>query len=352
MLGKRSPRQSDPFPFHRGVRPVEGELLSSYLLRLAGGHSADPYRFYSHLLPGVQVWSRDIDRHPLLAISQFLEDRCGVPTETLQSMSLQPFQQAIDGPRLASSKYWGTWVNRLGMFHRLRTLGGLQVCPLCLSEAGVYQRLWRLSFVTSCPIHLVPLYACCPDCHAPIIPHRQLRGANICYRCHLDHVSLCLGHLQERPASASQQVLIDALAGVPVPTLSGTIPIADLARGVNLLRAWGMFRPPEQVRGHLIESQGPLVRWLYFDMVHELAAQWPESMAQLRVGGRISRATFEQACPPSWLDCVGGQLHAATRARSPETRASLSKWLRQLRLRKPAGWRQARALALLKAAGK
>lgn len=352
MPGKPSPRRSDPFPLHQGVRPVEGELLSSYLLRLAGGHCADPYRFYSHLLPGVPVWSRDVDRHPASAITRLLQDRCGISADVIESMSLQPLQQAIDGPRASTAKCWGTWINRLGMFHRLRTLGGLQVCPLCLSEAGVYRRLWRLSFVTSCPIHLVPLYACCPDCQAPIIPHRQLRGVNRCYRCHVDHAALSLRQAGARPASTGQQALVDALSGIPVPTLSGSIPLADLARGVNLLRGWGMFRPPEQVRGHLIESQGPLVRWLYFDLVHELASQWPESIAQLRVAGRISSATFERACPPPWLDCVGGHLHAPPRAREPGTRARLAQWLKQLRLSKPAGWRQKRAIALLKAAGK
>ncbi|WP_439449269.1 TniQ family protein [Stenotrophomonas sp. ATs4] len=352
MLGKQSLKQSDPFPFHRGIRPVEGELLSSYLLRLAGGHCADPYRFYSHLLPGVQVWSRDIDRHPIPAITQLLHDRCGISADVIDSMSLQPIQRAIDGPLVPTAKCWGTWINRLGMFHRLRTLGGLQVCPICLSEAGVYLRLWRLSFVTSCPIHLVPLYACCPDCQAPIIPHRQLRGVNRCHRCHVDHVALCLRHVGGRPAPTGQQALVDALSGIPVPTLTGAISLADLARGVNLLRGWGMFRPPEQVRGHLVESQGPLLRWLYFDLVHELASQWPESMAQLRVVGRISTATFERARPPPWLECVGDQLRAPPLARKPVSRTSLAQWLKQLRLSKPAGWREKRAMALLKAAGK
>lgn len=352
MPGKPSLRQSELFPFHRGIRPVEGELLSSYMLRLAGAHSADPYRFYSYLLPGTQIWNRDVDRHPSDAVITLLVDRCGLKPETVEAMTLRAYSQAIDGPRLSSTAGRGTWINPLGIFHRTRLLNGLQVCPFCIAESGTYQRIWRLSFVISCPIHQVPLYACCSVCRAPIVPHRQVMGTMLCHSCHTDHVAAWRGWNDSRPIPPSQQVLLDALDGTPVPTLSEAISISDLARGISLLRCWRMFRTPEQARGHSIETQSASVRWMYFDLVHELASQWPESIGRLNVRGKISRLTFERSRPPPWLACIAPQLSTLQRARGQKKRTSLREWLRHLRLTKPVGWRQKRALALLKAAAK
>lgn len=352
MLGNPSPRQSEVIPFHRGVRPHEGELLSCYLLRLAGGHSADPYRFYSHLLPGIQIWNRDIDRHPNGAINVLLVERCGLQPEAVEAMSLKGYTLAIEGPRQAESPDRGTWINPLGIFHRTRVLSGLQVCPICLASDGIYRRLWRLSFVTHCPIHGVPLYACCPVCRAPIVPHRQLMGTTLCHYCHTDHLATWQGWDQCRACPASQQVLLAALEGKPVPTLCDPIPISDLARGVSLLRLWGMLRTPEHARGHAIETHSAFVRWIYFDLVHELATQWPESIGRLNVKGRISRQTFERSAPPSWLNFIADQLSPIPRPRGAQRKTRLASWLKELGLIKPAGWRQKRALALLKAAAK
>ncbi len=350
MLGKRSPKLSDPFAFHRGVHPVEGELLSSYLLRLAVGHSADPYRFYSYLLPGIQVWNRDIDRGGSEAVSALLVDRCGLPPLAVERMCLREYSKAIEGPCPDGSRYRGTWINPIGIFHRIRVLSGLQVCPICLAEDGIYRRIWRLSFVTHCPVHLVPLYAACPVCKAPIVPHRQLAGTTLCHHCHADYVASWSGWDQGCPCPLSQQELLSALSGTPVPTLSDPVPIADLARGVTLLRNWGMLRTPEQAKGHAIETCSGLARWVYFDLIHELVSEWPESMGLLNVRGRISLPTFERCSPPVWLQCIANQLPATARPRGLRKKSPLAAFLRGLGLTAPAGWREKRALALLKAA--
>lgn len=351
MLGNRSPKQSDIFPFHRGVHPAEGELLSSYLLRLAAGHSADPYRFYSYLLPGIQIWNRDIDRRSSDAISALLVDRCGLLPATVEAMCLKEYIQAIEGPCRGGTPGRGTWINPLGIFHRTRMLSGLQVCPMCLAEDGVYRRLWRLSFVTHCPVHLVALYACCPVCRAPIVPHRQLKGTTLCHCCHTDHVAAWRGWDHSMPCSSSQQALMNALHGTPIPTLCDPIPLADFARGVTLLRTWGMLRTPEQAKGHAIETHSAIVRRIYFDLIHELVSQWPESIGRLNVKG-ISRPTFERSAPPPWLDCIAGQLSAIARPRGMKKEKPLASWLKELGLTRPVGWRKKRALALLKAAAK
>lgn len=352
MLGKPSPRQCDLFPFHRGVCPVEGELLSSYLLRLAAGHSADPYRFYSHLLPGVQIWNRDVDRRPHAAVTALLVDRCGFSPAEVEAMCLGQYTQAIEGLSSAGSAGRGTWINPIGIFHRTRVLSGLQVCPLCLAQDGIYRRIWRLSFVTHCPIHTVPLYACCPTCRAPIVPHRQLRGSTLCHLCHTDHLNAWHGWDHVGACPSSQRVLMEGLKGTPIPTLLSPIPLADLVRGVTMLRTWGMLRTPEQAKGHAIETDSAFVRWMYFDVIHELVSEWPESIDQLNVKGRISRQTFDRYDWPPWLKCMAEHLSSVPRLRGAKKKVRLASWLRDLELTKPVGWRQKRATALLRAASK
>ncbi|WP_425602655.1 TniQ family protein [Stenotrophomonas indicatrix] len=353
MVGTPSLAQSELFPFHRGVFPVEGELLSSYLLRLAGAHSADHYRFYSSLLPRVQLWNRDIDRASSGQVAQLLVDRCRLTPATVDGLSLRSYELAISGPDLRVTPGRGTWINPVGIFHRTRTLAGLQVCPHCLAEAKVYRRIWRLSFVTCCPYHLVPLNSVCPGCSAPIVPHRQLPGTSVCHSCHIDHLSRTRYPVELVAIPPGQQMLMSALAGGTASTLSGRIPLADLVRGIGLLRRWGMFRVPMCAKGVGIESQSPFVRWVYFDLIHELISQWPDSMARLMVKGRISRQMFDQSKPPAWLTCIRDQLslrHSSKLRAEPQQ--SLASWLRYLKQTKPDGWREMRASALTKAVRK
>lgn len=353
MAGTPSLAQSELFPFHRGVLPVEGELLSSYLLRLAGVHSADHYRFYSTLLPRAQLWNRDIDRGTNERVAKLLVERCGLAPAAVEAMSLRSYEVAISGPSFRVAPGRGTWINPIGVFHRTRTLAGLQVCPHCLVEDKVYQRIWRLSFVTCCPHHFSPLLVVCPGCSAPIIPHRQLSGTSVCHNCHIDHLSRIRRVTELAAVPLGQRMLIDALAGRDVPTLQESIPLPELVRGVALLRRWGMFRVPISARGVAIESQSPFIRAVYFDLIQELAAQWPDSMDRLMVKGRISRKTFETAMPPVWLACIGQHLSLRHSLKAPQkAQKSLASWLKHLRLTKPEGWREKRASALVKAAAK
>ncbi|MCF3476678.1 hypothetical protein GUK69_11865 [Stenotrophomonas maltophilia] len=351
MAGTSSPGQSEMFPFHRGVLPVEGELLSSYLLRLADAHSADHYRFYSSLLPGAQIWNRDIDRAMSGQLAQLLIQRCELSEEVVSGLSLAEYEALISDGGKGRPGGRGVWINSLGVFHRTRTLGGLQVCPMCLAQARVYKRIWRLSFVTCCPDHLIPLQSVCSGCSAPIVPHRQLVGTTTCHSCHVDHIARSLFREGSCTIPPGQRMLIDALAGKEISTLCAGIPLRDLVKGVSLLRRWGMLRVPIPLKGSPIETQSPIRRAIYFDLLHELTSRWPNSMNLLAVRGRVSRQTFESASPPDWLVCMGGELSTRARSRAKASgRSDLSSYLRQLQATKPAGWRELRASALTRAA--
>ncbi|MHC1653249.1 TniQ family protein [Stenotrophomonas maltophilia] len=353
MAGTRSLGQSEIFPFHRGVLPVDGELLSSYLLRLASAHSADHYRFYSTLLPRAQIWNRDIDRAINERVTNLLVERCELSIDAANDLSLRAYESLISGGGARQPSGHGMWINSVGVYHRTRTLAGLQVCPVCISKERIYKRVWRLSFVTCCPEHLSALCSVCPGCSAPIVPHRQLAGTTTCHSCHVDYFANFRTAASPRQIPPGQRMLMNALGGEEIPTLSDSIPLQDLARGLALLRRWGMLRLPLGVQGPPVESQGPITREIYFDLVHELVSNWPESMGLLMVRGRISRGSFENAQPPEWMSCIAGQLSArVSSVAKVRGDRSLSSWLRELRASKPEGWRATRAAVLAKEAMK
>lgn len=353
MPGTPSLVASELFPLHRGVFPHAGELLSSYLLRLAFAHSADHYRFYSALLPRRQIWNRDVDRGFPDNLASLLVERCSLTPAVVESMTLRPYEQAIASGWQKPTMGTATWINPIGICHRTRTLHGLQACPKCLAERTVYQRCWRLSFVTWCAVHSVALVCACPGCGSPIVPHRQMPGTNICHRCHVDWMRRAADQ-DQRPSGSmprAQATLLAALElGSDIPTQRGGIPIQDLARGISLLRRWKMIRLPENLRGVGIEAQSLAVRQTYFDAVHELITGWPGTSEQLSVKGKISKQVFERAVPPAWLSSLGSQLSSCQRVRTCRlSKLTLSAWLRQQSIARSPGWRTRRAEALAKA---
>jgi hypothetical protein len=69
------------------------------------------------------------------------------------------------------------WIMPLGLYHRTRRRPGLQFCPECLKDQGVYlRRSWRLSLVTLCERHGCSLRDRCPNCQSPIHFHRTEMG--------------------------------------------------------------------------------------------------------------------------------------------------------------------------------
>ncbi len=157
------------FPIHPKPRP--DELLSSWIIRTALGHGQTPYVFGQTVWPGRQLWNRDIDNFAPRAVVDLMAARTGTPRHQAEATTLA----AHEGELVEHHFPWGRtkWVLRAGVFHRTRRGFGLQFCPGCLSEGVAYfRREWRLAWSTCCPEHGTLLLDRCPDCLAPIVPHR------------------------------------------------------------------------------------------------------------------------------------------------------------------------------------
>lgn len=158
------------WPLH--LKPLDGELLSSWLTRLARAHHLRPYTFCKMTWPGRPVWNRDIDSSADDSLLVILSEKTATPLEKVRQTILRQYE----GRLYESHSDHGhcSWIMPIGIYHQSRRRFGLQYCPLCLQEdAEPYFRChWRLALSTCCLPHRCMLRDRCPECDAPIQFHR------------------------------------------------------------------------------------------------------------------------------------------------------------------------------------
>lgn len=177
------------------VMPQKDELLSSWLVRLAIAHGQKLHTFTRLVWNKPGIWARDIDRSITPEQIQLLADRCGIKFDTAWKTTLANYEGWI----YETHKSLGVnpWLTSVGVYHRKRTLFGLQFCPKCLSEdtKPYFRRHWRLSFLTVCTKHEIQLSDCCPECSSPVNFHRDELGnffsfapsrLTRCFNCQFD----------------------------------------------------------------------------------------------------------------------------------------------------------------------
>lgn len=179
-------------PIH--PQPKAGEILSSWMVRLALENRFNLHTFYSKLLGYKhQIWTRDIDRSAADELIQLLSDCSSCSVAKIEASTLRYY----DGLMYEDVRANGVarWVVPLGVYHRLHKRG-MQCCPVCLQSEDPYYRLkWRTSLFTVCEIHGCFLIDGCARCHAKIEYHRLGIGRDLaarvidlklCSRCHFD----------------------------------------------------------------------------------------------------------------------------------------------------------------------
>lgn len=151
------------------VRPAPGELLSSWLHRLAHANGVPPRYFGAVLGAAGETWSAQLDRHLPDAVRRLLLDHTSICPEE------------IDGLCLA---YSALSTLRLRLRSRPQDAGTstaqscwLQFCPTCLREDEVpyFRRSWTLATRVSCFRHGCRLRDRCPSCGQGLAPFRRDR---------------------------------------------------------------------------------------------------------------------------------------------------------------------------------
>ncbi len=179
-------------PLH--PQPKDGEILSSWMVRLALENHFHLHTFYSKLLDYKQpIWTRDVDRSATPELIHLLSDCSSCPTAKIEAATLRHY----DGFIYEDVRTHGVarWIIPLGVYHRLHR-NGMQCCPLCLKDETPYYRLkWRTSFFTVCEKHRCFLIDECPKCKSIVEYHRLGIGKhtyarsselNLCSHCYFD----------------------------------------------------------------------------------------------------------------------------------------------------------------------
>jgi hypothetical protein len=147
------------------IQPSPGELLSSWLQRVAAANAVTP----DELLASILVRQPQLKQIPFVdyglapATREHLSTFCGIPQDKLWNHDLQQLFPC-------HSPQWFTPGSALSFDHRLP----LGFCVQCLTAQWRdgrpihFPAEWALPFLTHCPIHRQPLCDFCRPCYTAI----------------------------------------------------------------------------------------------------------------------------------------------------------------------------------------
>ena len=117
-------------------KPLDDELLSCWLVRLAHGHGLKVQTF-CNLLFGkrLQIWNRDIDRLAPAWLLDELIARTGTSRAQAEGTSLRVFEGVLY-PQFKESGNL-LWILAAQVYHRRRMGQAQQFCARCLADDGV-----------------------------------------------------------------------------------------------------------------------------------------------------------------------------------------------------------------------
>jgi len=337
------------------VESQEGELLSSFLVRAAQRHGLAPYRFCAFHFPGVPVWNRDIDRSASDALLAAIAVKAGLSPVRVVQMTLRDAEARL---RKGVARGSPPWINRIGIYHRLRRGWGLQYCPDCLAERPVLCQAWRLSFMVICGRHRRFLQDACPHCDAPLAIHRQMLSAQLCHHC-----SRVLGKAPQ-DSSVAIDVVLHAQSYFECAMHGGNTQVGDRsvcredlfqgARVLISLLSHDIFlsRDPTGRRRPSLEQARVQTRAGLVSRVAELLAGWPLGFKKIVRDNHLTQRSFVRKSLPNWLSTAVEELPTGrSRHASSRERCSLRAKLERDR-RRNADWRTTRAAQLWLAASK
>lgn len=146
-------------------KPKEGELLSSWITRLARANHLTTTDFAKAVLSDERTTLKEIDRTYSPEMMQALADGTGVPLEQVWETSLLSEEGYV-----FSYRAYGTteWISPTAAINGSDGKG-MAYCPQCLGSDvdPYYRKTWRFIFNPVCPSHRTFLQHGCPQCGKP-----------------------------------------------------------------------------------------------------------------------------------------------------------------------------------------
>ncbi len=211
-------RRTWPVP----LKPLEDELLSSWLLRLSEAHGLTFSNFCSAVWQKKGVRLLDLEVLPKADVLNTLAEKTETPMTRVEATTLTEYDGRLF---ITSSSRYVQWVLRYGRNRKSETTQcGLQYCLECLREdkEPYFRRQWRLAFVVICLRHRLQLRDCCHSCGQAVRLSRSvvddaghgLSGTiTTCWNCRVD-----LRDMPENPRLSAppaelkyQQFLLESL---------------------------------------------------------------------------------------------------------------------------------------------
>lgn len=149
-------------------KPKEGELLSSWLVRLAAAGGMTAIEFCESTLSIKKPNLRLIDRSPEDHLLEAISEGTGVPVDRIRGTSLSTEDGYVFSQTGKGETFW--LVPALTVNSKInRFTIGMPFCPTCLDtdEIPYYRKHWHYAFHPICSIHQTPLRNECPHCNRP-----------------------------------------------------------------------------------------------------------------------------------------------------------------------------------------
>lgn len=347
-------------------KPLPGEVLSSWLSRIAAGNALSLQQFRNISLPRVPRQGADLD---LIGDDGFLSAisaGAAVPADEVRSRSYA----GDEGTVYSRARTGGCpeWVVPLTGTEDTLQRASIPFCPACLAADPVpyYRKAWRYAFAPICPTHGLLVHHC-PACRHPYtyLGHDRSGGATIgsgaignCRRCERRFPRMSPLELPHglAPALSAQQEILSALDAGSMSVggdqvqiylyLSGLHAISAILSNAgygekarNWIHTAARIAPaPETPLGH-IEEQAPGVRAAILAQSFWLTREWPDRMVAMLCDLKLpARAFPPKSKLPSWLihPAVDELLPRRVVGRSPEELAAARKTLARKRAWAPS----------------
>ena len=176
----------EPHPISRlplCLSPQPGELVTSWLIRLAAAHGLTTPVFCNQVSGRLVRFNRDMDGVCGMKLVETMARHTGLDAASIRAHHSLAGLEGRLFPRSDRATV-PRWI--LPMGKPTDRLPFLQYCPLCLdAEIPYFRRPWRLSLFTICTLHGTGLLNACAACGAGIDPVKADT------RCHQGRKPLC-----------------------------------------------------------------------------------------------------------------------------------------------------------------
>jgi hypothetical protein len=295
--------------------PPDGEILTSYIARVAHGHGAEPGAFCRFHLRDSWFFTRDVDRGVATSKHDLLSRLSGLGVPKLEELTLQSWIVALtpSSYRQTASPAVVPWVNAVGIAQAKRRYKGLSYCPECLHD-GMALKQWRLSFYNWCSVHERGLQDACARCNAPFVPHLSRRSVAHCYRC---GASLCDVHVAPiRRWSAASCAWQTHMSTLLTQACAGDQKAKDDLYSLRILVSVGMpfifdesgdkvDHDTQRLSANRVEFLPLEARLKAMTWLSNLVSAWPMSFREWAQKGGLSQRSFAPFSPSTlsstWL---------------------------------------------------